>query len=114
MNNPFAVFWLDKMDIYRLAETETNGATVQVYPDTPTYSGVPCHYSKGSLTAVGDSGEPTLINKYTLFCGLDADAQEGDKAVITQSGGKSIIVTIGEGFPYSGHQEFAVKRREDA
>lgn len=100
--------WKDKMDIYRYEEYEEDNITKT--GDVLKYSEIKCHYSKGSLTDTGDDGIPTLINSYTLFCGLDTDLQEGDKIIVTQRNGKQVTLKVGEGFPYSDHQEFSVKR----
>lgn len=104
--------WKDKMDIYRHEEYEENGVDksreVLKHPD------VRCHYSKGSLTDTGEDGVPTLVNTYILFCALETDLQEGDKVVVTQRNGRQISLSVGEGFPYSEHQEFKVKRSDTA
>lgn len=100
--------WKDKMDIYRYEEYEENGATKS--REILKYIGVKCHYSKGSLTDTGDEGVPTLVNSYALFCALETDLREGDKVIVTQQNGKKITLKVGEGFPYSDHQEFSVKR----
>jgi hypothetical protein len=105
--------WKDRMDIYRWIEVVENGITKQ--KEKLMYSGIKCHYSKGSLTDIGNSdGVPRLINSYTLFCSLDTDLQEGDKVVVTQRSGRQITLTVGEGFSYSTHQEFSVKREGTA
>jgi len=49
-----------------------------------------------------------------LFCGPDVDLREGDEVVVTQRNGKQVTLTVGEGFPYSTHQEFSVKREDTA
>ena len=66
-------------------------------------------YSKGSLADTGE-GVPTLTNSYSLFCNLETGLQEGDRVVVTQINGKQVTLTIGEGFPYTRHMEFSVKR----
>lgn len=110
--NPLERLWHDKMMIYRWVEREVGGFTkneeIEIAVD------VKCKYSKGSLNDTGTEGVPTLVNSYTLFCGLDVDIQEGDKIIITQRNGKQIELSVGEGFPYSNHQEFSVKRIETA
>lgn len=104
--------WKDRMDIYRHEEYEEDGVTK--YKEVLKYTGVKCHYSKGTLTDTGEDGVPTLINSYTLFCGLDTDLQEGDRVVVTQQNGRQVSLSVGEGFPYSTHQEFSVKRSDTA
>jgi len=104
--------WKDRMDIYRWIEVVENGFTKQ--KEELVCKNVKCHYSKGSLTDVGDDGVPSLINSYTLFCSLDTDLKEGDKVIVTQRNGRQVTLTVGEGFPYSTHQEFSVKRVDTA
>ncbi len=104
--------WKDKMDIYRWVEVVENGITKS--KEQLMYSNVRCHYSKGSLTDTGVNEVPSLINSHKLFCGLDVDLQEGDKIIVTQRNGKQVTLTVGEGFPYSTHQEFSVKREDTA
>jgi hypothetical protein len=105
-------FWKDKMDIYRYEDDVVCGVTKSV--EKKKYCDVKCHYSKGSLSDVGEEGVPSLINSYTLFCSLDTDLKEGDKVVVTQRNGKKVTLSVGEGFPYKDHQEFSVKRSETA
>lgn len=101
--------WKDTMDIYRWVETEVDGVSTSVETlQQPT--GIKCHYSKGSLTDTGTEGIPTLINSYSLFCALETDLREGDKVVVAQRNGRQVTLAVGEGFPYSSHQEFSVKR----
>jgi hypothetical protein len=100
--------WKDTMNIYRYEEYEENGVTKN--GDVLKHSGVKCHYSKCSLTDAGTEGIPTLINSYSLFCALETDLREGDKVVVTQRNGRQVVLAVGEGFPYSSHQEFKVKR----
>lgn len=105
--------WKDKMDVYRWVEVVENGITRQ--KEKLMYSGVKCHYSKMTLVDIGNSdGMPRIINSHTLFCSLDTDLQEGDKVVVTQRNGRQVTLIVGEGFPYSTHQEFSVKRVDTA
>jgi len=104
--------WKDRMDIYRWTEKVEGGITKQ--EKVLKYENVKCHYSKGQLVDTGDDGVPTLITSHTLFCGPDVDLQEGDEVVVTQRNGKQVTLTVGEGFPYSSHQEFSVKREDTA
>lgn len=104
--------WKDRMDIYRWVEVVEGGITKQ--KKELLHANVKCHYSKGSLVDVGEDGAPTLITSHTLFCGPDVDLQEGDEVVVTQRNGKQVKLTVGEGFPYSTHQEFRVKRVDTA
>ena len=104
--------WKDRMDIYRWVEETVGGFTKQ--KKELLYEGVKCHYSKGQLVDTGESGVPTLVTSHTLFCGPDVDLREGDEVVVTQRNGKQVTLTVGEGFPYSTHQEFSVKREDTA
>jgi hypothetical protein len=103
--------WKDRMDIYRWVDVVEDGFTKQ--KKELLYEGVKCHYSKGQLVDTGD-GVPALINSHALFCGPDVDLREGDEVVVTQRNGKQVTLTVGEGFPYSTHQEFSVKREDTA
>jgi hypothetical protein len=100
------------MDIYRNEEYVEDEVTKS--GSHLKYSGVKCHYSKGSLTDTGTEGVPTLINSYSLFCAIETDLQEGDNIVVTQRNGRVVKLSVGEGFPYTNHQEFSVKRSDTA
>lgn len=104
--------WKDKMDIYRWVDTTVNGVTKS--SEQLIYSNIKCHYSKGSLTNTGKDGVPTLVNSYTLFCGLETELKEGDKIIVTQRNGRGVTLSVGEGFPYTNHQEFSVGRDDTA
>lgn len=103
--------WKDRMDIYRWVEVVEGGFTKQ--KKEKIHENVKCHYSKGRLVDTGDE-VPTLKNSHTLFCGPDVDLREGDKVIVTQRNGKRVALIVGEGFPYSTHQEFSVKRVDTA
>ncbi|MHB8063514.1 MAG: hypothetical protein ACYDG2_12935 [Ruminiclostridium sp.] len=105
--------WKDTMDIYQWVETVVDEVTTSVLSNSPAYTAVKCHYSKGSLTDIGTDGVPTLISSHTLFCPLGT-AIEGDKVIVTQRNGGVITLTVGEGFPYSGGMQFSVKRSDTA
>jgi hypothetical protein len=100
--------WKDTMEIYRYEEAEVDGVTTSA--EVLKYSDIKCHYSKGSLTDTGTDGVPTLVNSYSLFCALETDLKEGDKVIVTQRNGRQVTLSVGEGFPYSDHQEFRAKR----
>jgi len=104
--------WKDRMDIYRWVEVVEGGFTKQ--KKEKIHENIKCHYSKGQLVDTGADGVPRLITSHTLFCSLDTDLQEGDEVVVTQRDGKKVTLTVGEGFPYSTHQEFSVKREDTA
>ena len=104
--------WKDRMDIYRWKDVVDGGITKQ--KKEKIHENVKCHYSKGGLADIGEDGTPMLITSHTLFCSLDTDLQEGDEVIVTQRNGKQVTLTVGEGFPYSTHQEFSVKREDTA
>ena len=86
--NPLVRLWKDKMSIYRYVDEVINGVTKS--KEKLIAENIKCKYSKGSLS--------------------DVDIMEGDKIKVTQINGKTITLKVGEGFPYSKHQEFKVKR----
>ena len=104
--------WKDRMDIYRWVEVVEGGFTKQ--EKEKIHENIKCHYSKGRLVDLGDDSVPTLVTSHTLFCGTDVDLREGDEVVVTQRNGKQVTLTVGEGFPYSTHQAFSVKRVDTA
>ncbi len=112
MVSALARLWKDTADVYRYTE-HTEGSITKTRNEL-VVSSVKCHYSKSNLTDAGDNGVPTLVNSYTLFCSLDANIKEGDEVIVTQRNGRQITLAIGEGFPYSSHQEFRVKRSDKA
>lgn len=112
MKSPLERLWKDKMNIYRWKEVVINGVTKS--EEELIHSDIKCQYSKGSLTDTGTEGVPTIVNSSTLFTSLTTDLIEGDKIVVTQRNGKQVTLAIGEGFPYSTHMEFSVKRDDVA
>ena len=100
--------WKDRMEIYRYEEYTENNVTKS--RKVPVTHDVKCHLSKGSLSDTGETEVPTIRNSYTLFCGLNAGIAEGDEVIVTKPNGSQITLSVGEGFPYSDHQEFSVKR----
>lgn len=109
--NPFEALWRDRMNIYRFIDKVIGGITKN--EEKLIDSNIKCQYSKGSLNDSGE-GVPTLINSYKLFCSLETDLQEGDRVVVTQRNGKQVTLSVGEGFPYTRHMEFSVKRTDTA
>ena len=109
---PLARLWKDKMNIYRYVDEVIEGITKN--KEKLIAENIKCKYSKGGLSNIGEDEVPSLQNSYTIFCGLDVDIMEGDKIIVTQSNGKKITLRVGEGFPYSKHQEFKVKRDDKA
>ena len=107
--NPLARLWKDKMTVYRFQEITKGDITHE--GEVVACEDVPCKYSKNSLTEASQ-GAPQVVNQHTLFCATDVDIKEGDKVVVTQCNGNTIELAIGEGFPYTNHIEFSVKRKE--
>ena len=112
MRSPLERLWKDKMDIYRWVDKVVGGVTES--EEVLLHEDIKCQYSKGSLVDTGTEGVPTIINSYTLFTSLETDLMEGDKVIVTQRNGKKVSLAVGEGFPYSSHQEFSVKRDDVA
>ncbi|SCL85094.1 hypothetical protein [Sporanaerobacter sp. PP17-6a] len=108
--NPLERLWRDRMDIYRWIDVVEGGITKS--KEKLIHSNIRCQYSKGSLADTGTDGVPTIVNSYTLFCNLDADIQEGDKVIVTQRNGRKVTLNVGEGFPYTNHMEFSIKRSD--
>ncbi len=107
--NALERLWMDKMDIYRYVDQVVNGVT-KTKP-TLIHSDIKCKYSKGALSDT-EEGVPNIKNRQTLFCSIDTDLKEGDKIIVTQRNGKTVILAVGEGFPFAAHMEFDVKRSE--
>lgn len=109
----FQSLWRDRMDIYRWKEKADGKFTGN--EKELKYSDVKCHYSRGATTNIPEGSAPEINNtSHKLFCSIDADLQEGDSVVVTQRNGNQITLDVGEGFSYSGHQEFSVKRNDTA
>ncbi len=104
--------WKDTMNIYRWAEYIEKGVTKS--REDLLHSNIRCHYSKGSLTDTGDNSVPILKNSHTLFCDVGTDLKEGDRVIVTQRNGRQIELSVGEGFLYTNHMEFSVKRSDEA
>lgn len=109
--NPLVRLWKDEMCIYRYVDEVINGITKS--KGKLIAENIKCKYSKGSLSDIGEE-VPSLENSFTIFCSLDVDIMEGDKIIVKQRNGKTITLKVGEGFPYSKHQEFKVKRDDKA
>lgn len=109
MKSPLSLLWKDKMDVYRHQETEKDG--FDRVEEALVCSDEPCHYSKSSLVQPGKQ-IADLESQHKLFCSVSANIKEGDKVVVTQTNGMKVQLMIGEGFPYSTHIEFTVKRSD--
>lgn len=107
--NPLEILWKDKMNIYRYTSKVVNGITKK--SEELIQEDVKCKYSKSSLSEA-ETGAPKISNNYKLICGADIDIKEGDKVELTQANGRVIKLAVGEGFPYTRHQEFLVTRSD--
>lgn len=108
MMNPLERLWKDRMDIYRWVDRVENNITKS--SEELVHSNIKCHYSKKGLSDVVIEGSPSVVNSYALYCSLETDLKEGDVVVVTLADGRRIKLSVGEGFPYSRHMEFSVKR----
>lgn len=111
MSSVLERLWKDRMDVYRWTDNVVNNVTKSV--ENLLYTDVKCKYSKGSLTDA-EEGVPNIKNRHTLICGIDTDLKEGDEIIVTQRTGKKVTLSVGEGFPFSNHMEFDVKRSDTA
>lgn len=105
--NPLEKLWRDTMDIYHFGDDGS-------LPGTPTYSGVKCHYSMGTVQPVGTDAAPTMQGTNKLFCAPEVDIRPGDYVEVTQRNGAKVSLTVGEGFFYTYSQEFSVTRADTA
>ena len=71
-----------------------------------------CRYSSSGQAAVG-TPNPSIQNSHTLFCGLEADVQEGDRITVTMRTGKTVELTLGECHPYTYQWQCEVKREDN-
>lgn len=107
--NPLSLLWKDKMDIYRFVEEEINNITHS--EEKLIYTNIACKYSMSNLNTPQE-GTPKIVNEHKLFCSIDTDLKEGDKVVIIQRNGNKTTLSVGEGFPFTNHMEFIVKRSD--
>lgn len=107
MTNPYEILWRDMMDIYRYNDDGS-------LPEAPTYSGIKCHYSMGTVQPVGTDSAPTMQSTNKLFCAPDVGIKSGDYVEVTQRNGAKVNLTVGEGFSYTYNQEFSVARTDTA
>lgn len=73
---------------------------------------IPCRYSSSGQAAVG-TPNPSIQNSHTLFCGLEADVQEGDRITVTMHTGKTVELALGECHPYTYQWQCEVKRDDN-
>lgn len=111
MVNPYAVMYDARMTVKRWRDKEVDGYTRQeLYVAA---EGVPCRYSSSGQVPTGVPN-PSIQNGHKLFCGLDADIQEGDRIEVTLRTGKVVEVTLGECHPYTYQWQCEVKRDDNA
>ena len=68
----------------------------------------------GTVQPVGTDSAPTMQSTNKLFCTPDVDIKSGDYVEVTLRNGAKVNLTVGEGFPYTYHQEFSVTRSDTA
>lgn len=111
MVNPYAVMYDARMTVKRWRDKEVDGYTRQeLYV---VAEGVPCRYSSSGQVPTG-MPTPSIQNSHRLFCGLDADIQEGDRIEVTLRTGKVVEVTLGECHPYTYQWQCEIKRDDNA
>ena len=111
MYNPYAVMYDAVMDIYRYKDTETDGYTDK--KEIIVSNGVKCRYSLSGQSLTGIP-EPSLSANNQLFCGLDTDIKEGDRAEVTLRDGCMVSLQVGEVHPYSFQYQCRVERKARA
>jgi hypothetical protein len=112
MINPYAVMYDATMDVYRYQDaTDTEGFNSS--EEKCVASGIKCRYSISGQSLTG-SPVPSLQASNQLFCGLETDILEGDKAVVTLRNGQRIKLRVGEVHPYSFQYQCRVERDEKA
>ncbi len=111
MINPYAVMYDARMTVQRWREAEKGG-----YIRNELFTvgeNILCRYSSSGQAAVG-TPNPSIQNSHTLFCGLEADVQEGDRITVTMHTGKTVELTLGECHPYTYQWQCEVKREDNA
>ena len=111
MYNPYAVMYDAKMTVKRWKNVENDGYTRNKLETV--VEGIPCRYSSSGQVAIG-SPNPSIQNGHKLFCGLEADVQEGDFIEIILRTGKTVEVTLGECHPYTFQWQCEIRRDDNA
>lgn len=102
----------DKMDVYRIGETQAEDFTTTTgYPTTPTHSDIPCRISRlfpdRSLPKTENSNEVRFM--FRIFCDPDNDIIKGDKIVfnkiVKDVSNTQYTGTAGSPMPYETHME---------
>lgn len=107
MLNPYEIMYDAVMDVYRYQETQQDG--FDQLEESLVASGVKCRYSISSQNNAA-SPAPDVSSSNQLFCGLDADIQEGDHLIVTLRNGQKVDLKLGEVHPYSFQYQCRVER----
>lgn len=112
MLNPYEVLYDSEMNIYRYQNAKDD-AGFDTSGDVCVASRVKCRYSLSGQNTAG-LPVPSVSANNQLFCGLEADIQEGDKVVVTLRSGKEFRLRVGEVHPYTFQYQCRVERDEKA
>ena len=111
MINPYVAMYDAVMTVRRWRDVQIGG-----YYKQELYTvgeGAPCRYSSSGQVSTGVPN-PSIVNRHTLFCGLDTDIQEGDLVTVQLRTGKILELSVGECHPYTYQWQCEVKRDDDA
>jgi len=113
MTTPLSILWNHTLEVYRFEEEVINHITKS--KEMLIASNIPCKFSVGSLSVTDNvSGQPKMINTYTVFCDISVDIRSGDILVISLNNTDKIRVTAGESFSFTAHREVKVERDDCA
>lgn len=83
----FSDWYTDKMDIYRIVSTKTNGLTRNTLPDVPLYANVPCRIYRSKIPPSNmQQTAANIKNDNKLMCALSVDIHKGDMLMVTRNG----------------------------
>ena len=111
MINPYVAMYDAVMTVRRWRDVQIGG-----YDKQELYTvgeGAPCRYSSSGQVSTGVPN-PSIVNRHTLFCGLDTDIQEGDLVTVQLRTGKILELSVGECHPYTDQWQCGVKRADVA
>lgn len=110
-------FDTDLMDIRRREEEllET-GETIEISPETPIYTDIPCHVSVNQGDKADTANNPTMpiVINITVYCNNDVDIKNGDYITmyIRNNNGETIQKyngTAGEPLIYQGRIQVKIE-----
>ena len=118
------MLYTDRMDIYSTVEGEdSDGATVNEYPEIPQQKDVPCRISFSSKDTSDGTGPNEMVKlDPTIFCGNGVGVSAGDKVVVrrnhsdgtTYATFEGTLSLAGEPNKWATHQEFKLTMEGDA